>query len=279
MADHTKLENHLVALVGRQPWSTTRELLRRLRTNGTADAETRKRDLNRVLYGSSIFQNDGSCVPRWTVRGQPTRRLTADSAGRHRSRPAADTAETWSLSGLRAWQREALEAWFDADGRGIVEAVTGTGKTHVGLEAACWMAARGGRTTILVPSIELQRQWVDRLGEFAGHLTVAMDGGTPDRRHRSADVTVALVQSARRTDLTHGGGQFHDGERAAGALTVPSNPGRAGRNGRPQPLVRLHNKRCNGPVHLASRCPGTARILVWIRRKSATVPDGCRSGG
>ena len=36
---------------------------------------------------------------------------------------------------LYAWQAEALQAWSDAGRTGIVEAVTGTGKTRVGQAA------------------------------------------------------------------------------------------------------------------------------------------------
>ena len=37
--------------------------------------------------------------------------------------------------GLYRWQREALEAWSANDRRGVAEAVTGAGKTRVGLHA------------------------------------------------------------------------------------------------------------------------------------------------
>ncbi|MGB3954683.1 MAG: DEAD/DEAH box helicase family protein [Brooklawnia sp.] len=59
---------------------------------------------------------------------------------------------------LYDWQLEALAAWEDAGRRGVVQAVTGTGKTRVGL-AAIDNARRAGRqTVVIVPTLALVRQ-------------------------------------------------------------------------------------------------------------------------
>ncbi len=61
---------------------------------------------------------------------------------------------------LYAWQHEALKAWHSHARRGVVEAVTGAGKTRVGIAAAFEAIRQGIKVLILVPTAELQRQWL-----------------------------------------------------------------------------------------------------------------------
>ncbi|MBF6590329.1 MAG: DEAD/DEAH box helicase [Ktedonobacterales bacterium] len=56
----------------------------------------------------------------------------------------------------RPYQREAVEAWLRAHGRGIVVLPTGAGKTIVAFDA---IARLGVRALVIVPTIELLRQW------------------------------------------------------------------------------------------------------------------------
>jgi superfamily II DNA or RNA helicase len=214
-----------------QPGLTARELLRELRRSGRVSSDVRKRNLNQVLYGEKAFVNDGGYVPRWRLLNQAepraerrattiqvrTERARLDAtAERMAERSTAHAAASpvrraaaqvnWGtvavIPGLHDWQRRAVGAWIDAGAVGVVEAVTGTGKTHLGLELASRLAAQGGQTTVLVPTVELQRQWCEKFAQFAGHLTLATVGGRRSGDHRQADVTVALVQSAINTDLT-----------------------------------------------------------------------------
>src|SRR5690606_27470116 len=64
---------------------------------------------------------------------------------------------------LHAWQSEALEAWAGQGHKGIVEAVTGTGKTLVGIESIRQSVEIGARALVLVPTVELLLQWSDQL--------------------------------------------------------------------------------------------------------------------
>ena len=66
---------------------------------------------------------------------------------------------------LRPWQQDALLAWRDAGHRGVVEAVTGAGKTLVGVAAARDTLIAGGRVLVVVPTTELQEQWFRVLAE------------------------------------------------------------------------------------------------------------------
>jgi superfamily II RNA helicase len=189
----TSLLEAVLVEVKRAPSSTAREIARGLiGTPWAAD----KSQVNSVLYAGlgSSFAKDESTRPRWSATGNERMAAPASTA-RHRkqesqikadttpatgmeellarlkqqptviSRPVVERASavevpaSWGMP-LHPWQDEALRAWYAGGCRGIVEAVTGSGKTHLGLAAAARAAADGMATTVLVPSVELQRQWV-----------------------------------------------------------------------------------------------------------------------
>ncbi|MGH9077136.1 MAG: DEAD/DEAH box helicase [Acidimicrobiales bacterium] len=104
--------------------------------------------------------------------------------------------------GLYAWQADALAAWARAGRRGVVEAVTGTGKTMVGVAAALGELARRGQVLVLVPTVELAHQWVATLGPRLGpgHRVGRLGAGSTDSL-ASHDVLVAVVNSARAVDV------------------------------------------------------------------------------
>lgn len=93
---------------------------------------------------------------------------------------------------LYPWQRDALEAWAGRGQRGVVQAVTGAGKTRVGVAAIAEAVDSGVPAVVLVPTLVLQQQWVKNLGELLPDVAVssrASDG-------RSWQVPVTTVQSA-----------------------------------------------------------------------------------
>jgi superfamily II DNA or RNA helicase len=65
----------------------------------------------------------------------------------------------------RPYQRVAVDAWLRADGRGVVVLPTGAGKTVVAFDAIARMSVR---TLVVVPTIELLRQWRSELTERLG---------------------------------------------------------------------------------------------------------------
>lgn len=70
---------------------------------------------------------------------------------------------------LYKWQEECLKCWFKNKGRGIVQAVTGSGKTLLALTAARQMAQERGKklhVKIVVPTNALMKQWERDLKEF-----------------------------------------------------------------------------------------------------------------
>lgn len=96
---------------------------------------------------------------------------------------------------LRDWQIEALVAWSDTC-RGVVEAVTGTGKTRLALAAIALVLARGGRALVLVPTLELQDQWTHQLRALVPEARIGRLGGGRDDDLHERDVVVATPHSA-----------------------------------------------------------------------------------
>ena len=64
---------------------------------------------------------------------------------------------------LLAWQFEALKAWRDNSQVGIIEAVTGSGKTRVAIEAiAETVKSTDTYSLVIVPTLTLAHQWHHR---------------------------------------------------------------------------------------------------------------------
>jgi superfamily II DNA or RNA helicase len=91
----------------------------------------------------------------------------------------------------------------------VIEAVTGAGKTRVGIAAAARELDRGGKVMVLVPTVELLRQWYEiLLGHIPGTRVNRLGDGKR-ANFRTSEIVVATVQSARRRkDLSppRGGG-------------------------------------------------------------------------
>ncbi|MFC7070260.1 DEAD/DEAH box helicase family protein [Halobaculum lipolyticum] len=90
---------------------------------------------------------------------------------------------------LRDYQREALDAWTDADRRGVLELPTGSGKTVIALEAI----ARGGEPAlVVVPTVDLLDQWQRELASTFDVPVGRLGGG----EQTVEAVTVATYDSA-----------------------------------------------------------------------------------
>ncbi|MEZ3115121.1 DEAD/DEAH box helicase family protein [Halobaculum sp. MBLA0147] len=112
----------------------------------------------------------------------------------------ADGLDVTSPYDLRPYQSAALDAWTDADRRGVVELPTGSGKTVIGLAA---IAAADTPTLVVVPTVDLLQQWRREL-ETAFDVPVGQFGGGEQRQER---LTVGTYDSAylRADDV---GGDF-----------------------------------------------------------------------
>jgi len=71
--------------------------------------------------------------------------------------------EQQPVRSLYRWQHEALTAWHACGRRGVIEAVTGSGKTDVAIAAIVDAVNRGLFVLVIVPSRVLMEQWNDRL--------------------------------------------------------------------------------------------------------------------
>ena len=96
---------------------------------------------------------------------------------------------------LRDYQAAAVDRMLQGT-IGTVQATTGSGKTVI---AIAYIAQRARSTLILVDTIELANQWIDRIKTFTNVKEVGMIGnGVYDIK----PITVALLQSMHRMDDT-----------------------------------------------------------------------------
>lgn len=189
--------DEVAGVVGSAPGRTVGEICDALRAGGRVSITSA--DVVRVLdRHRHRFRHDGADPARWWPaedrRAQPVRAVATGS----------DVAAGSDVRGLelRRWQTEALDAWRRNGYRGVVEAVTGTGKTVVGVAAATAELARGGQVLVLVPTRELADQWANvfaRHGSATARIGRLGDGHRDDLGHH--DVVIAVVNSARDTDL------------------------------------------------------------------------------
>ncbi|KAB1189258.1 MULTISPECIES: DEAD/DEAH box helicase family protein [Haloferax] len=127
-----------------------------------------------------------------------------DAAGlNYDDRVAATTHSGLALTttyDLREYQRAALDAWLDGDSRGVIELPTGAGKTVIAVAA---MVAHSVPTLVVVPTIDLQDQWIREL-ETEFDVPVGRFGGGEQRQEA---LTVSTYDSAylRADDV---GGDF-----------------------------------------------------------------------
>ena len=150
-----------------------------------------------LFAGHGRFRCDGGSPPRWWA---------ASSLWAPVRRPAAaalpSTPPPSAQLGLYPWQADALRAWEQGGCRGVIEAVTGTGKTMVGVAATLDELGRRGQVVVLVPTVELQGQWVAALeARLPASCRVGRMGAGANESLTGCDVLVAVVNSARATDV------------------------------------------------------------------------------
>lgn len=100
----------------------------------------------------------------------------------------------------RPFQKEAVDAWEAAKGRGVVVLPTGAGKTHVAVMAI----ERKKRSALVVaPTLDLVRQWYDLLVATFGQPVGLVGGGS----HEVHPLTVTTYDSAH-LHMEHVGSRF-----------------------------------------------------------------------
>ena len=189
------------------------------------------------------------------------RRGSCRVVARPRSRPAV------RRSSSTVGRHEALDAWRRRAGRGVVEAVTGTGKTMVGIAAAGEELARGGQVLVLVPTRELLDQWSQALARHGPrHARIGRLGGGHRDELGHCDVLIAVVNSARDADLR---------PRRPGGLLVADECHRYGSDGNRVALQADFTRRLGLSATYARvrrRTPDLARSLLRRHVLSHGVP-------
>ncbi|GGA56485.1 hypothetical protein GCM10011490_02900 [Pseudoclavibacter endophyticus] len=113
--------------------------------------------------------------------------------------PAFPQRAPWGTSGkLRAWQAEALEAYFEREPRDFLAAATpGAGKTTFALRLAVELLARGTvqRVTVVAPTDHLKTQWAAAAARVGIQLNPKFSntGGGQARGYHGVAVTYAQV--------------------------------------------------------------------------------------
>ena len=107
---------------------------------------------------------------------------------------------------LRDWQVDAFATWVERGCRGVVEAITGAGKTRLAIAAVRAALARGGRAMVLVPTLDLQDQWATELRRWVPTARIGRLGGGGDADLHDHHVVIATPHSAAgvEVDLPHG---------------------------------------------------------------------------
>lgn len=113
---------------------------------------------------------------------------TANTDGRYEGTPTRRFLYTWQL--------EALTAWLKCQRRGVVEAVTGSGKTDMALAAIADAKRRGLFVMVVVPTRILIAQWHKRLSQRFPDMKIGRLGDTKRDRPKSCDILVATRHSA-----------------------------------------------------------------------------------
>lgn len=132
---------------------------------------------------------DGAAPDRRAVRD--VRRAPARSAT-----GGVDAARPLAGLGLRDWQVDAFATWVESGCRGVVEAITGAGKTRLAIAAVRVVLGRGGRALVLVPTVDLQAQWRRELRSLVPGARIGLLGGGGDADLHDHDVVVATPHTA-----------------------------------------------------------------------------------
>lgn len=94
-----------------------------------------------------------------------------------------------------------LPSLVHAGEHGIVEAITGTGKTIVGAYAATNALDYGYKVAVTVPTLDLMDQWVAQLESCIDELVVRRQGDGFQDSLDDVDVLVSTIASERRDRL------------------------------------------------------------------------------
>ena len=126
------------------------------------------------------------------------------SAAEHLSPSFPGRAPWGTANKLRAWQAEALEAYFQHEPRDFLAAATpGAGKTTFALRLATELIARRvvDRITVVAPTEHLKRQWAEAAHRVGIRLNPGYRNGDAFGGRRFHGIAVTYAQVAVRASL------------------------------------------------------------------------------
>lgn len=97
---------------------------------------------------------------------------------------------------LRDWQRSALAKWVATGNRGIVEVVTGGGKTVFAL--ACIEELKASTTLIVVPTVALLDQWWEEVASYFGLALDEINVISGAKQMRTGTINLAVLNTAAK---------------------------------------------------------------------------------
>ena len=122
-------------------------------------------------------------------------------AAEHLSPSYPERAARGTASALRAWQAEALDAYFEREPRDFLASATpGAGKTTFALRLATELIARRevDRITVVAPTEHLKRQWAEAAHRVGIRLDPAYANGQAFGGRRFHGIAVTYAQVAVR---------------------------------------------------------------------------------
>jgi len=125
-------------------------------------------------------------------------------AAEHLSPSYPERAARGTADKLRAWQAEALDAYFEREPRDFLAAATpGSGKTTFALRLAVELIARRvvDRVTVVAPTDHLKRQWADAAHKVGLRLNPGFANGDGFGGRRFHGMAVTYAQVAVRAAL------------------------------------------------------------------------------
>lgn len=154
-----------------------------------------KPDIHSVLYTNrKIFKKSDDYIPKWSL-------VIISETPDIKILPSRVVKQSRVSLELYEWQKKALKAWIRKGRRGIVEAVTGAGKTRMALAAISDHLNLGGKVAIVVPTIELQAQWRGEVAGYFPELNVGLLGGGSKDSLDNCDLLIAVAKSASMNHL------------------------------------------------------------------------------
>ena len=99
--------------------------------------------------------------------------------------------------GLYDWQLEALAAWRRNGSKGIVDAVTGAGKTRLAVAAIADQITAEGKAMVLVPTVVLLYQWEEILNNTFPTARIGLAGDGHDDTFARHDIIIGVLATTR----------------------------------------------------------------------------------